>query len=277
MKVRHAAWAGQFYPARPELLVQMIKDYLDSVPVVQHGRIVGLIAPHAGYAYSGKTAAVAYRQIQHESYTTVVLLSPSHAAFIDGVSVFDGDSYETPLGKIAIDVDTAIKLEDLSPNIVRGKAGHVGEGEREEHALEVQLPFLQVVLKNFSIVPLVFHDYSWENCQHLGDALAETCDPETTLIVASSDLYHGSSYNQCLRQDASTLMSIENDAAETFCAMALTDDVMACGAGPIAVLKYVTEKWGAQRPRVIARTNSADVVGNEHGYVVGYAAAIVDK
>ena len=277
MKIRHAAWAGQFYPAHPELLEQTIKDYLNSVPVVQHGRIVGLIAPHAGYAYSGKTAAAAYRQILHASYETAVLLSPSHAAFIDGVSVFDGDFYETPLGKIAVDVDTAVKLAECSPSIMRGKAGHVGEGEREEHALEVQLPFLQVVLKNFAIVPLVFHDYSWENCRQLGEAIFQTFDPSTTLIVASSDLYHGSSYDQCIRQDASTLMSIENDNAETFCDLAMTDEVMACGAGPIAVLKYVAEKWGAQLPRIIARTNSADVVGNEHGYVVGYAAAIVVK
>jgi MEMO1 family protein len=277
MKVRHAAWAGQFYPARPELLEQTINEYLDSVPVVQHGgNIVGLIAPHAGYAFSGKTAAAAYRQIQHELYRTVVLLSPSHAAFIDGVSVFDGDFYETPLGKIAVDVDASAKLAECSPGIIRGKAGHIG-GEREEHALEVQLPFLQVVLDNFTIVPLVFHDYSWGNCRQLGEAIFQTFDPSTTLIIASSDLYHGSSYSQCIRQDASTLMSIENDAAETFCALALTDEVMACGAGPIAVLKYVMEKWGAQRPRIIARTNSADVVGNEHGYVVGYAAAIVVK
>lgn len=278
IKIRKAAWAGQFYPARPELLEKTIKDYLDSVPVEQHGwRIVGLIAPHAGYAYSGKTAAAAYRQILHASYETVVLLSPSHAAFIGGVSVFDGDYYETPLGKVTVDSHAAALLAECSSRIIMGQAGHVGAGEREEHALEVQLPFLQVVLNQFSIVPLVFHDNSWENCRNLGEAIFETFDPLTTLIIASSDLYHGSSYDQCVRQDATTLMSIENDAAETFCNLALTDDVMACGAGPITVLKYVAEKWGAQPPRIIARTNSSDVVGKERGYVVGYAAAIVVK
>jgi MEMO1 family protein len=277
IKIRHAAWAGQFYPARPEHLEQTINDYLGSAPAAQHdGRILGLIAPHAGYIYSGKTAAAAYRQILHESYQTVVLLSPSHAALIDGVSVFNGDFYETPLGKVAVDARAA-RLAEHNLRITLGTLGHIGAGERAEHALEVQLPFLQVTLSRFSIVPVVFHDNSWENCRQLGDAVVETFDPATTLIVASSDLYHGSSYDQCLRQDALTLRSIENDDAKKFCELALKDEVMACGAGPITVLKYVTEKWGAQRPRIITRTNSADAVGNEHGYVVGYAAAIVVK
>ena len=275
-KIRHAAWAGQFYPGRADQLRLMIREYLDAAPET-HGRIVGVIAPHAGYVYSGKTAAVAYRQLQGSTHENVVLLSPSHAAFIEGVSVFDGDFYETPLGAVPVNRSAVAELTARSSNITAGEAGHINRVGREEHALEVQLPFLQMVLSQFRIVPVVFHDYSWENCRRLAEAIVAVFDPQTTLLVASSDLYHGNSYEECLRQDTVTLSSIENDAAEAFCARAAAGEVMACGAGPIAVAKYAAEQWSALPPRVVARTNSADVVGNEHGYVVGYAAVVINQ
>lgn len=275
VKTRRAAWAGQFYPAQADHLRSMIRAYLDAVTVTTYGRIVGVVAPHAGYVYSGKTAAVAYRRLQGAAYENAVLLSPSHAAFIEGVSAFDGDFYETPLGAVPVNRSAVAELSACSSNITAGEVGHIGRVGREEHALEVQLPFLQTVLSQFRIVPLVFHDYSWENCRRLAEAIVSVFDPQKTLLVASSDLYHGHSYEECRRQDAATLLSLENDAAEAFCGRAAAGEVMACGAGPITVVKHVAELWGASPPCVVARTNSADVVGNEHGYVVGYAAAVI--
>ncbi|MBN1558931.1 AmmeMemoRadiSam system protein B [candidate division KSB1 bacterium] len=275
MNIRHAAWADQFYPGTPEQLRETISTYLKMADKREFAsRIIGIISPHAGYVYSGRTAAVAYRQLEDASYETVVLLAPSHGATIEGVSAYRGDYYETPLGLVPVDVTAVQSLAAAAGNVHVGEIGHESSGIRAEHSLEVQLPFLQTVLDGFRILPLVFHDYSWENCRALGDAIASTCAPATTLLVASSDLYHGQSYEECRRTDERTLASVENDSAMQFCHNAAHQTVMACGAGPITVLKHVAETWDASQPRVLAYTNSADVTGKRGGYVVGYAAAM---
>jgi AmmeMemoRadiSam system protein B len=277
MHVRHAAWANQFYPGKPEQLRQIINSYLQLADKQNFGRIVGIISPHAGYVFSGRTAAAAYKQIEGKPYNTVVLIAPSHSAFIDGVSAYNGDYYETPLGKIPVDSSAVVLLADAASIIHVGETGHESLTDRAEHSLEVQLPFLQTVLQDFKIVPLVFHNYNWENCRQLGEAIAAVFDADGTLIVASSDLYHGQSYEECRRMDERTLESIEQDSPMQFCYNSNNQHVMACGAGPITALKIVAEKWGASQPRVIVRTNSADVTGAKDGYVVGYAAAVVAK
>lgn len=276
MRIRHAAWAGQFYPAEPDQLSHMLDSYIEAAEFVEpDGRVVGVMAPHAGYTFSGRTAATAYKHLVGSEYKTIVVLAPSHATFINGASVYSGDAYQTPLGEIAVDKTIAQALESAAPNIHLGEAGHELDGDRAEHSLEVQLPFLQFVLGEFQLVPIVFHDYSWSNCRQLGKALAQILDADSTLLVASSDLYHGQSYEECQRQDEATLHSIENDTPETFCYGANSGEFMACGAGPIAVLKIVADEWNAQQPRVVTHTTSADVTGSRGGYVVGYAAAIV--
>ncbi|MBN1480997.1 AmmeMemoRadiSam system protein B [candidate division KSB1 bacterium] len=277
MRVRHAAWADQFYPGNADQLKQIINSYLQMSEKLGFERIVGLVSPHAGYVFSGRTAALAYKQIQGKKYATVVLIAPSHGAFIDGVSAFNGDCYETPLGRVPVDEPGVTTLADAASNIHMSSTGHESMGDRAEHSLEVQLPFLQMVLHDFKIVPLVFHDYSWDNCRQLGEAVATVFDPDHTLIVASSDLYHGHSYSECQRMDDATLHSMENDSPIQFCFSSNNQKVMACGAGPITALKIIAEKWGAQQPQVIARSNSADVTGAKGGYVVGYAAAVAVK
>jgi len=276
MKVRQAAWAGQFYPDSPEQLKQMINSYLKMAEPMELGNpIVGLVSPHAGYVYSGRTAAVGYKQVEGRSVETVVVLAPSHGTFIEGVSIYDGDLYRTPLGDVPIDKSRSREIAEAASTIHLGESGHSADGDRAEHALEVQLPFLQMVLSSFKLVAGVFHDYSWENCRSLGEAIADVCDPQSTLIVASSDLYHGESYDDCLRTDTDTLNSLEQDTPIQFCFNANHHKIMACGAGPIAALKTAGEQWGASAPRVISRTNSADVMGKHNGYVVGYAAAVM--
>ncbi len=275
MRVRQAAWAGQFYPAGREQLSQMLDSYFKmATPVDKNGKVMGLIAPHAGYTFSGRTAATAYRQLETNDYNTVVVLAPSHTVYINGASVYSGDAYATPFGEIPVDKPAANALEAAASNIHLGEIGHELDGDRAEHSLEVQLPFLQKSLSEFQLLPIVFHDYSWNNCRQLAKALKQTLDPEQTLLVASSDLYHGHSYDECLQQDEATLNSVEQDSPETFCYGANSGEFMACGAGPITVLKMVAEEWNAGQPRVLEHTNSADVTGSRAGYVVGYAAAI---
>jgi len=277
MHIRHPAWADQFYPGQPERLKMVIDSYLQAVDKIEFHTIVGIISPHAGYTFSGQTAAAGYKQIESLDYDTVVILAPSHSAYIDGVSAYNGDFYETPFGAVSVDTDAVSQLADAAMNVHVGETGHESLTDRAEHSLEVQLPFLQSVLQNFSIVPLVFHDYSWDNCRQLGEAIATTFDSEKTLIVASSDLYHGQSYEACQKSDAATLDSLEKDSPIQFCFNSNNHKIMACGAGPITVLKIIAEKWGARQPQVIARTNSAEVTGKYSGYVVGYAAAVAAK
>lgn len=277
MKIRKAMWAGQFYPENPKTLRDNIEGFLKHAKDIgKRGRIVGIIAPHAGYSYSGRVAAAAYKQIRGESYETVVVLAPSHSAYIKQVSVYDGDYYETPLGQISIDKTNVQNLAAHGKNIQISDSGHALDGDRAEHSLEVQLPFLQVVLDSFTLVPIVFHDFRWENCFLLGEAIANTFDPQKTLIVASSDLYHGNSYNECKRVDQLTIGSFTRDNPKDFCFGSERGDYMACGAGPITALKVAALAWKGYNPRIVERTNSNDVIGVQGGYVVGYASAIVE-
>src|SRR3970040_2304230 len=181
--IRPAQVAGYFYPSDPVKLRNEINVLLDkSKPTEKYEKIFGIVSPHAGYVYSGKTAAFAYNQLKDKNYKRVVVISPSHSEYCPGISVFEGDAYETPLGLLEADKDFIAKLVNGNKIIFRGFEGH-----RKEHALEVQLPFLQSVLNNFKIVPIVMGDQRKMFVDELAKSLAKVFDDET-LIVASSDM-----------------------------------------------------------------------------------------
>ena len=149
--VRPATVAGYFYPADPVKLSKDISLMLDrNKPKHHFKKIFGIVSPHAGYVYSGRTAAHAYNLLKGLNYNQVVVISPSHSEYFPGACVFEGDAYETPLGILEVDKEFSEKLTKNSSIIFSGFEGH-----RKEHALEVQLPFLQSVLSDFKIVPLV--------------------------------------------------------------------------------------------------------------------------
>jgi MEMO1 family protein len=278
-KIRHAAWEDQFYPGNKTALSRMIDEYLAGAPDLGPGKdIIGFAVPHAGYVYSGPTAAAAYRQVSGRAYNTVIVIAPSHAERISGISVYDGDYYETVFGQVAIDKELAVRLTQKDKTIYLSEDGHRTSGDRAEHALEVQLPFLQKTLAHgWQLVPMVFHDYSYENCRLLGEAIAECVQDKNVLIVASSDLYHGYSYSECLETDDRTLKSVESMDVEEFCRGVDNQSYQACGAGPIAALLVAGSRLGASRAKVIARTTSGDVTGVKHGWIVGYASVMVSK
>jgi AmmeMemoRadiSam system protein B len=280
LKIRQDMWAGQFYPASPGTLDEMMSNFLDSVPVISFdgGLIVGLIVPHAGYSYSGQTAAFAYKQIENRTFDKIVILAPSHVDAFKGVSVYDGDRYQTVLGQIPVDVETARALTNRSADIFLSDHGHRTSTGRSEHSLEVQLPFLQKVLSNeFKLVPIVFHDYRHSNCQMLGESLADVLDPNRSLVIASSDLYHGYSYEECQNTDRRTLTSLQAFDPVEFIDGTTSMSYQACGAGPIAALLYYGAKIGAGEVKLLSQTNSADVTGQRGGWTVGYASLAVVK
>ena len=276
-KIRKAAWANRFYPGQPDVLREMVEAMLAAAPLEQTGRpLLGLVVPHAGYPYSGPTAAAGYRLAAASAIDTVIVLAPSHGSYIHGVSIFDGDAYETPLGEVPVDTGLARQLAGHSPFLHLSAEGHTTTSVRPEHSLEVQLPFLQCALRGeFRLVAAVFHDYDWQICAALGSAVAAVWR-QGILIVASSDLYHGESLAECSRADDETLRCLLAGDARAFCDGDVHGTVQACGAGPAAALMHAGEILGASSARLLARTNSAEVTGERDGYVVGYAAVALE-
>ena len=270
-KVRKPAVAGQFYPADPTTLRRMVEEMLENarkVPV--EGEIVGLVCPHAGYPYSGPTAAVAYKEVMGKRYDAVVVIGPSHREFLRGSSIWAEGGYETPLGVVPIAEDVAKKMLSPEDDIVFSDAGH-----RYEHSVEVELPFLQVAIPDLKVVPVVMGEQNLRACRNLADAIVRACKGKKVLIVASSDLYHGYSYEECNRTDERTLKAILRFDPEGFVQGLLSGEYQACGGGPIAAMLMAARELGADKVKILTHTNSNDVVGERGGYVVGYSAIAV--
>src|SRR5690348_7422791 len=186
-KTRPAAVAGSFYPADRNELQTTVDKLLAQAPAASlQGRIWAIVAPHAGYPYSGAVAAQAYAQLKGRHYRRVVVIAPSHYEEFSFASIYDGDFYSTPLGRIAVDKEFAAKLAAADPRLQLSSRGHLPAGDRGEHALEVQLPFLQRALGEFQLVPIVMGEQNYEISRALGVALAQAIRSPDTLIVASS-------------------------------------------------------------------------------------------
>jgi MEMO1 family protein len=269
-RLRKPAVAGMFYPASPGELERTVRDLLENVTVrVGGGRVVGIIAPHAGYIYSGETAAQAYAQVQGQSRDVVVVISPSHREFFDGISVYPGDGYETPLGGIPIDMEVRDRLRDVLPGLMMSTQGH-----GTEHALEVQLPFLQCVLQPFTLVPLVIGHQSRSHCFALGKALAEVCSGKDVLLVASTDLSHFSPAASAKQLDALVAEDITAFDPERLMRDLEAGAGEACGGGPVAAVMTACDRLGARKARILGQTNSGMVTG-DHQSVVGYLSAVI--
>jgi AmmeMemoRadiSam system protein B len=281
-KVRKAGVAGKFYPADPEELTGMIDALLAQAATqaaVQGivGSVLGVVAPHAGYPYSGPVAAYSYAALKGRHYARVVVLSPSHYESFRFTSVYDGDAYETPLGVIPVDKEFAAKLTQMDPGIRFSDKGHRHLPQGAEHALEVQLPWLQRVLGEFNLVPVVMGDQGYLHCRALGVALAKLISADNdTLIVASSDLSHFHAHNQAVRMDHKSLNAME---LWDYFSMARNFESRvweACGAGPIVTTMIAAERMGAQQVRVLKYAHSGNVSG-DFERVVGYGAGAFVK
>ena len=254
--VRPAAVAGQFYPAAPVALDLAVRDLLAcSAETTIAALPKVLIVPHAGYIYSGAIAARAYALLKGAASRVrrVVLIGPAHRVAIDGVAVPDADRFATPLG--SVEVDRAAIAALTSPHVVRSDRAHAAE-----HALEVQLPFLQCMLDAFTIVPLVVGD---ADAGAVAEVLEQLWGGDETLIVVSSDLSHHLSYDDARRIDSATVLQI----------LSLGPDLthtQACGATPVNAALRVAARRGLA-PHLLAACNSGDTAG-DRTRVVGYAA-----
>jgi hypothetical protein len=267
--IRKSVIAGTWYPGSPKVLRTDIEDFFLHAPDVKiEGSIRGLIVPHAGYVYSGQIAAIAYKMIKRETFDAVLVLGPSHRTFFHGVSIYDRGGYETPLGILPVDVTLAKEIMAQSEVISYIPAAH-----SQEHSIEIQLPFLQVVLGKFGFVPIVMGEQDRETCENLAEGIVNAINGRNILIVGSSDLSHFHSYEKAVKLDSVVLKRIEKMDGRGLLEDLEKNLCEACGGGPAAVAMMVSEKLGADRAKLLKYANSGDVTGDRRS-VVGYASAI---
>jgi len=254
--VRKPAVAGMFYPGDHDELAAMVQGFLNDVPM-SPDLPKAVIAPHAGYIYSGPVAASIYARIAtaRDRIKRVVLLGPSHRVAFQGVAASSADYFDTPLGKIRIDKQA---LHDLSglPQVQILDEAHV-----QEHSLEVHLPFLLTVIDDFQLVPLVVGDV---NYSEVAEVIEQLWGGDETLIVVSSDLSHYHDYRTAQMMDRQT-----SDAIEALDADAISYD-QACGRVPVGGLLLAARQHGL-RAHTLDLRNSGDTAGARDS-VVGYGA-----
>jgi AmmeMemoRadiSam system protein B len=270
--VRFPTMAGKFYSNDPETLSERIDQFLETAAfddeAIQNPRI--LIVPHAGYMYSGQVAATGFAHIN--PVTRVILLGVSHHEYFSGATLYWGDLWRTPLGSVPVDKATVEKLEAL-PHFRENSRIH-----QSEHGLEVQLPFLQKVLDEFSIVPILLSQMSKEVIDDVAQTLFELMD-EQTLLVVSTDLSHYPCQEDAERVDRQTILAIlsgDIDELEATIDRQMGNNIpnlgtCACGATAVKVAMRMAQLMGLEDARLLQYMNSGDVSGSS-SRVVGYAA-----
>jgi len=270
--VRAPAVAGAFYPGSSRALQEEVDDLLErAVPPRHVGSVAGLVSPHAGYAYSGFTAAHGYRTLKGKTFDAVVIVGPSHQEYFEGASIFPGESYRTPLGVVPIHDELRSKIAGKNKSVFLSTVGH-----RTEHSVEVQLPFLQRVLGAFSFIPVVMGDQTLELCENLSDAIATAVTGRNVLLVASSDLSHYHPYDEATFLDRQVIELVEAFDPLRLMERLESREVEACGGGPITTVMLTAKRLGAINARVIHYCNSGDITG-EKGAVVGYLSALFSR
>jgi len=266
--LREAVWAGQFYDADPARLAAAIDGFLKDLPTAAEvrGDIRALIVPHAGYVFSGRTAAYAYRLVRGMPYETVVIVGPSHRFGFKGCSIYAKGGFRTPLGTAAVDEALASEL------MKRSGFAFVPEAHEEEHSVEVQVPFIQRVLPDARIVPVVMGYPEMSTVKALAAALETACAGRKVLIIASTDMSHFLTKTKANALDAKTIGLIKALDAGGIVRREEARENILCGGGPVAAAILYAQKAGAVRAEILNYADSAAAAGDE-ARVVGYVSA----
>jgi AmmeMemoRadiSam system protein B len=266
--VRQSVIAGTWYPGSPPQLRRMIDGFLDgALPADLPGELVALIVPHAGYIYSGPVAAQAYALVRGRQYDLVAVVSPVHRMGIGHLAATNADFYETPLGRVPVARGALDTLaEECSVQYVE---------QDSEHALEIQLPFLQqVLLDGFQLLPVMMGSQTWETCTALAKGLTEALKDRKALLIASSDLSHFYPQPKAQRLDQVMLDRVNAFDPEGLSRDLASGSTEACGGGPVVAVLMAAKALGAAGARVLKYATSGDVTG-DYSSVVGYMAAAV--
>lgn len=265
--LRKAAVAGYFYPAKPQELKEQLASFMPLQKTPQ--KAFAIIAPHAGYIYSGQTAADVYSKIKIPN--KIFILSPNHTGEGAAISINTEGKWITPFGEVSIDSKLARAFMKHCPWAEEDEAAH-----REEHSLEVQLPFLQYLKKDFEFVPLTVQHISYEDCIILGEALAEAIHDmkEEVLIVASSDMNHYESHEKTLQKDQYAIDPILHMDPKTLYEQVHFHRVSMCGIIPATIALIASKLLGAKKSELITHSTSGPVSG-DFQRVVGYASFLI--
>lgn len=268
---RPSSIAGLWYPSKPLALKKTINSYLDAVaPTVILSEIVSIVVPHAGYVYSGQTAAYAYAPLKGKKFDFVVVCSPLHAYHPAKVLTTDHNAFQIPFDAIPVAKD---ELEQIN------QAYQIKTGDEivpiafdQEHSLEIQLPFIYTVLQcGFKLIPLMVRTDDFETVSALAEAVFETMQGKSVLFVASTDLSHFYQQKRAIEFDTVMVQSIVDLDAKQVMKNVNDELAFACGASAVATVIEISKKIGVSRAQLLNYCTSGDITG-EYNNVVGYAA-----
>ncbi len=276
LDVRPSPIAGSWYPAVPEQLAAAVDRYLAQarahLPRLE-GDVIGIVAPHAGLPYSGPVAGYAFAAVQGQNPDLVVVLAPMHHPYPQPLLTTAHQAYATPLGVVPVDAEALQAFQEAVTRRLGYPASPVANDP--EHALEIELPFLQRTLAGaFRLLPLMLRDYRAETCRAVGEALAETVADRRALLVASTDLSHYYPETVARPLDEYMLAQIAALDPEGVLRAEAEGRGFACGAGPVAAMLWAARALGANRGVILRRASSGDVTGDTSA-VVGYGAVAV--
>jgi len=267
--------AGQWYDGNPRKLASSVDKYINTAALPDiTGEIIAIITPHAGHVYSGPVAGYAFAAVRGMEPDLVAVISPMHHSYIEPLLTSGHEAYQTPLGSIPIDKDALNELNSLLTT--RLGFGITPVRNDREHSLEIELPFLQQVLKKFTLLPVMVRDQSAKVTQALGSALGNVLKERKALLVASTDLSHFNTQETARKYDLEMLRRIE--AFDPEAVLQAEDEKMgfACGRGAVAVVLWAGRELGGDKVQILNYATSGDVSG-DFNRVVGYGAAVITK
>ncbi len=265
--IRKPLRAGQFYKKNAETLSQQIDQFLENVKKRPSpgGEILALIVPHAGYVFSGQTAAHAYRLIQGKDYESVIIIAPSHFHGFEGCSIYPKGGYETPLGTAEIDESLASEISKAS------RFKYVRKAHQQEHSVEVQVPFIQKTLPQAKIVPIVMGYPTRKTVSRLADALSKVLPGKKVIIIVSTDMSHYFPKKKANDTDSKTISLIKSFETKTLLKKIEAGENMMCGGGPVVSSLLYAQERGEAKVEILHYTDSSRLAGESQ--VVGYLAA----
>jgi len=258
--------AGTFYPSDKNTLKEAVEGFLLKAEAKPHsGRLIAIISPHAGYIFSGQVAAYGYKNLKGSSIKRVILIGPSHQVGFKGASVYTKGGFRTPLGLVKINEKLAEDLLNETADV-----RFYPEAYEKEHSIEVQLPFLQTVLKDFTIVPILISSPTRQTLEHLISRLTEMVD-ENTLLLASTDLSHYHDYLKAKEMDGKIIAALERLSILDTEKLLRNGEAELCGAFPVLITMEVSRRVGANMGVLFKYANSGEVT-DDKDRVVGYAS-----
>ena len=265
--IREPAVAGRFYSGNPQQLRKDVEGFLEGRAVARPA--LGLVSPHAGYMYSGHVAGAVFSQVQIPDH--VIVLCPNHTGIGAWAAINKEGAWLTPLGEFKIDSSLAQKLSQLNDEIEEDNEAHA-----REHALEVQLPFLQVLNPQCRFVPLCLGHFSFGECEKMGAALARLIQDseDKILILASSDLNHYETQESTLKKDQRAIDAILALDPKRLYRTVEDENITMCGIIPTTCMLLAANQLGAKEAELIKHATSGDVTGDFAG-VVGYAGIVI--